>query len=249
MEDMQPGRIISPTPQDHPSNVPDGQQTYGSTQPQETSVVSSAPDMPPIQPETTQMPQPLQEAVPQIAPENPVDPPAPQPTSPVPPPIVDEHPAMPAHESSLTWSAAEYMHHEKHVLWYGLYILGTLLLSAVVYFTTKDIMSTSIVFVAILGLVLFASRKPGVQECTIGADYLKVGQKVYYLHDFKAFSVVEEGAVAEITLHPLKRFLPMVSVYVNPEQVDVIGDFLADFLPFEPYKPDAVDTLLRHIRF
>lgn len=248
MEEMQPGRIISPTPQNDPSTLPDGQQPQRAPQ-QETSVVTAAAEDIHnfVQPKQSEVAPDVRE--PQLSsPRTALGSPALQPVSsssrPINAPIGSS-----TQEPSLEWSAAEYVHNEKHLLWYGLYILGTLLLSAVVYITTKDIMSTGIVFVAILGLVFFASRKPGIQKYTIDGDSLRVGQKVYYLNDFKAFSVIEEGAMVEITLRPLKRFLPMVSVYVSSEQVDDLGDHLADFLPFEPYKPDAVDTLLRRIRF
>ena len=111
---------------------------------------------------------------------------------------------MQSQSDSFMWSAAEYVRHEKHGMWYGLYVLGTVLLTALVYLTTKDILSSVIVFVAILGLILFASRKPSVQEYAIDGDMLKVGSKTYYLHDFKAFSAFN-GTERSDTVRDLRR--------------------------------------------
>ena len=255
MEDMQPGQIISPT-------SPGGEQPVAdSPRPMQESTsfspVASTPSLYPMP--IAPPPAPESDTVATVPSPSPVDSPAIAPpevsmpsgqmpiiSAPLPP---ADRPVTQSQPEKFNWSAAEYVSHERHGMWYGLYILGTALLAAVVYFTTKDILSTAIVFVAILGLVLFASRKPSVQEYTIDGDVLRVGNKDYYLHDFKAFSVIEESQVAELILRPLKRFLPMVSVYVSPDQVDALADYLADFLSFEPHKPDAVDNLLRRIRF
>jgi hypothetical protein len=184
-----------------------------------------------------------------VTPQQPTEPATPLPAASPDPNTNQEQPPNQGQESSLAWSAAEYIHHEKNILWYGVYVLGTALLSGVVYLTTKDLLSTAIVFVAILGLVFLASRKPRVQDYSVDGDSLRVGQKVYHLHDFKEFSVAEEGSMAEIILQPLKRFMPPISVYVALDQADDLAEYLADFLPFEPHTPDAMDSLLRRIRF
>lgn len=248
MENMQPGQIISPT-------SPGGEQPIrDNVQPIQSNAAFSSVTSP--QPPATVATSPAPQSYANTEPptEMPV-----VPTS-IPAqidsmPIIsadsgsgDQH-SLQAQAETFAWSAAEYVRHEKHGMWYGLYVLGTMLVTALVYFTTKDILSSIIVFVAILGLILFASRKPSVQEYAIDGDMLKVGNKTYYLHDFKAFSVIKEGQVAEVMLRPLKRLFPMVSVYVGPDQLDTLADYLADFLPFEPHVPDAVDSLLRRIRF
>ena len=240
MEDMQPGQIIAPTSPGGEQPIHEATVTPVAAEPQQQPMVAPAASQPP-QPEPSPEPQPAQEAAPATIPEN---------HSEV-PPVAPSAPSAQSQTADMqaALSVAEHMPHEKHGLWYGLYILGTLLLSAIVYLTTKDVLSTGIVFIAILGLIIFASRRPEPQEYTIEGESLRVGQKVYHLHDFKAFSVIQEGATLEVILHPLRRFLPMVSVYVTHEQADALADYLVDFLPFEPHKPDAVDSLLRRIRF
>lgn len=228
MDQMQPGQVI--TPQSETSSPEKPQvpaQPENSAEPK--SEAPTAPASVPSQPQPS-----LAQTSPR--PDQPANVPTPSPQA-----------SAPA--DALSWSAAEYLHRDKHPLWYITYIFGTLLVAAVVYFTTKDVLSTGIVFVAILGLVTFAARKPKLQDYTIDGQVLQIGQKAYYLHDFKAFSVAEESGMVEITLHPLKRFMPPVSVYVTPQQADDLGDHLADFLAFEQKAPDAVDNLLRRIRF
>jgi hypothetical protein len=48
---------------------------------------------------------------------------------------------------------------------------------------------------------------------------------------------------------PLKRFMPPLTVYLAPEMEEQIVDFLAQLLPFERHRQDAVDGLLKRIRF
>lgn len=228
MDQMQPGQVITPqsetTSSDKPQ-VPAWHENQTETKP-ETPIVETPVSSQP-QPPMAQSPS---------RPDEQLSSPAPTPQNAAPAP-------------ALSWSAAEYLHRDKHPLWYITYIFGTLLVAVVVYFTTKDVLSTGIVFVAILGLVMFAARKPKLQDYAIDGQVLHIGQKAYYLHDFKAFSAAEESGMVEITLHPLKRLMPPVSVYVTPEQADELGDHLADFLSFEQKEPDAVDNLLRRIRF
>ena len=63
------------------------------------------------------------------------------------------------------------------------------------------------------------------------------------------FLVIQEGGVESIWFTPLKRFMPMVSIYFDPEDGDKIADILSEFLPFENRELDPVDRLMHRIRF
>ena len=156
---------------------------------------------------------------------------------------------VPEADAALSWTAAEYHHSDKSSTWYGAYTLGTIILAVVLYLLTKDVMSTAVVCVAVLGLVVFAGRKPREQQYAFDGDYLWVGQRAYGLHDFKAFSLDEQGPVLGISLLPLKRFMPPIVLYVDETHEQAAVDYLAAYLPMEPHKVDAVDSLLRRMRF
>jgi len=43
--------------------------------------------------------------------------------------------------------------------------------------------------------------------------------------------------------------MPPVVLYVDEAHEEAVVDYIADFLPVEPHKVDAMDSLLRRLRF
>lgn len=246
MEEQQPGQVIAPV-----ASVPSSAVSQEAQAP-----TPAVPDIPPLSPAPQAFaPQPVaptpyvvstpagasfQGSVPQeVYPENiPVDPveafaqQAPEDTS-----------------GATTWTAAEYIHHEKDSTWYGAFTLGAILLSAAIFFVTKDIISTAVIVVAIGVLAFISSRKPRQENYALNDDYIQIGPKEYMLQDFKAFSVDDQAPVLSVTLLPLKRLMPPITVYVDETHEQAVIDYLSDFLPMEPHKIDAIDRLLRRLHF
>ena len=149
----------------------------------------------------------------------------------------------------LDWTAAEFVAHDKSAGWYTVLGLAAVIAAIVIYILTKDRISTAIVIIAAVALGIFASRKPKEQLYGLNADGILIGRKAYGFQDFKTFAVAEDGAVASVVFMPLKRFMPPLTIYVPPELEDQVVGFLSAFLPLEQHKADAVDNLLRRIRF
>jgi hypothetical protein len=149
----------------------------------------------------------------------------------------------------IRWVAPEFVQDHKDSTWYGAYTLGTILLAAIIFIFTRDFVSTGVVILAIAGLMVFASRKPGEQQYAFGEGAVQVGNKMYHLEDFKAFSIDEQSLVPSVTLLPLKRFLPPITLYMPSEVEPLVTDRLAVYLPVEQHKLDAVDGLLKRLRF
>lgn len=153
-------------------------------------------------------------------------------------------------ESSISWTASEYIAHQKSGKWYGLLALGTVLLAALAYFITGgDIVSVVVIVVVAIVFGGYAGRKPKELQYTVGPDGLSIGGKAYSFHDLRSFSVLNEGAFSSISFMPLKRFMPTLSIYYAPDDEDKIVDVLSQYLPFEPREHDTVDRLMRKIRF
>ncbi len=72
---------------------------------------------------------------------------------------------------------------------------------------------------------------------------------MYALQGFKSFSITEDGAIASIIFMPLKRFMPALTIYMAPDVEDKVVNYLSDVLPMERHRQDAVDSLLKRIRF
>lgn len=161
------------------------------------------------------------------------------------------HPTTPTHASAqpISWTASEFIAHHKSASWYGLLGLGTVALAAIIYLLTHDKVSTGVVVVAAFILGIYAARKPRVLEYRLDDTGLSVGGKAYSYNLFKSFAVVDEGAFASIVLMPLKRFMPVLTIYYAPEDEPKILKMLSEHLPVEEHRYDAVDSFLRRIRF
>lgn len=160
-----------------------------------------------------------------------------------PAPVPSQQP-MPG-EPDLAWTAQEYEHDERGAVWYLLYLLGSALIGAAVYFLTKDIVSAVVVCMAAAGLIYIVARKPRDQTFVLDNGQLAIGKSVYVLHSFKAFAIDEHGK--NIVLLPMKRFLPPITIYVGDQYRETVSAYLAQYLPTEQHVPDAVDKLLRKI--
>jgi hypothetical protein len=241
MEEFKPGQVISPQ-----SAVPTPDESAAAPPLAPTTAASAPNPAPPVEPvASTPVPattpeadgwQFRSEAVPAGAPAT-SDFDAPADTPPVDLP------------DQLSWTASEFIAHEKSAGWYSLLALAALAVAALIYWLTRDKISTGVVIFAAIALGIFAAHKPKTQQYALSQDGLHVGQKLYGFQGFKSFSVGEEGAIASIVFMPLKRFMPPLTIYVAPDIEDQVVNFLADYLPFEQHKTDAVDNLLRRIRF
>ncbi len=149
----------------------------------------------------------------------------------------------------VSWSASEYIANPKNFGWFGLLGVGSIVFAAVVYLLTQDVVAAIVIIVLALMVGVFATRQPQVLEYHIGEEGLHIGQKFYPYPGFKSFSVVEEGAFAYISLMPLKRFMPPLSIHFSPDDEEKIINTLADYLPYEEYKHDVVESLSRRLRF
>jgi len=160
-------------------------------------------------------------------------------------------PSQPAtkHVESVSWSASEFIHHQKSAGWYITLGLAGIILAAITFLLTKDKISTGVIIFAALIFGFYASHKPRTLNYKLDDSGLSIGEKFYSYGSFKSFAVAEEGAFSSIVLMPLKRFMPLTSLYYEPKDETKITDILALRLPVETHKRDAVDSLMNRIRF
>lgn len=155
----------------------------------------------------------------------------------------------PMSDAHIEWTASEYLAHQKGASWYGALALAVLLLVLVVYFVTGDIISTVVIGVVGILFGVFAARQPRVLNYSIDSSGVHVGEKLYPFGTFKSFSVGNDQAMSYISLTPLRRFMPPLTIHYAPEDEDVITNTLSQYLPFEEHKRDIVDSFSRKIRF
>jgi hypothetical protein len=194
------------------------------------------------------VPAPVAEPTPEPAVPAPVSQPEPA-NEPIFNPEVPEETPVASDTDSVTWTASEYVEHEKNAGWYALLALAAIGIAALVYLLTKDKISAGVVIFGALALGVYGARPPRQLTYQLDSKGLTIGQKQFSYEDFRSFAVVPEGAFSSIVFVHHKRFAPLTTIYFAPAEEDQIVNILTSRLPLEEHRIDAVDQLMRHIRF
>jgi hypothetical protein len=231
----------------------DKQLNSNGSQPQPGMVVSpgSSPAQPPVAgpPPAAAPPPAEQQPVPPIPVASAEIPAAGQPQPAERPFEVSESQSEDNDDQAVAWTASEFIAHDKSAGWYAVLALVTLALAGVVFLLDRDVISVSVVIVVGLLFGFYAGHQPRSLEYVLSSHGLSIGQKHYIYDDFKSFSIMREGAIPSIMFMPLKRFAVTVTAHYPPEDEAKILSILDGRLPMEEHRYDAVETLMRRIRF
>jgi hypothetical protein len=165
------------------------------------------------------------------------------------PPANDYEEYASAPGSAVSWTASEFIAHEKAANWYILLFGGAIIVAGLTWLILKDIIAAAVILIAAIMLAAYSKRQPRELAYSVDDSGITIGQKHYPYTLFRSFSIIDEGAFSSIELMPLKRFSPAITVYFDPANEDAIAEALAPHVPFVPRKPDPVDQLIRRIRF
>ncbi len=152
-------------------------------------------------------------------------------------------------DGTVTWTASEFIHHEKGIGWYGALGLVSLIVSALVYLGTKDVVSAGVMLLAAVIFGVYAGYKPRVRKYSLSYDSLQIDARTFSLQDFRYFSISHDGAITSIMLVPLKRFMLPLTLYVGVDVEQRVLEVLDNTLPLEKARTDTIDALMRRIRF
>lgn len=157
--------------------------------------------------------------------------------------------AQDSQPATVMWQASEYITREKNTLWFVALLIIALALVALALFLVKDVTFAILVVVMAVAVFLFARRPARDMSYQLSHAGLTVNGKFFGFHDYRAFGVVQEGAVYSITMLPIKRFAPSVNVYFPPEYGEQIVDIFGSVLPMENVKQSFVDQLSEKLHF
>lgn len=146
------------------------------------------------------------------------------------------------------WEATEYIHREKNGLWFVGFALITLALMAMAIFLMQAWTFAILIPVMAVALLVYTQRPPRTLSYTLSGKGLHINDHLYPFADFKAFGVVHGDDEYSISLIPVKRFRPAVSVYFPEEAGEAIVDLLAARLPMQELHLDFIDRLTRKLR-
>lgn len=166
--------------------------------------------------------------------------------------VAVDQPAPPPesiHEQPLTWQASEFVHNEKSGSWFLALCGVALLLLIIDIFLIKSWTFGALIVVMAIAAVVVGRRPPRIITYSLSLQGIRIGEKLFSFHDFRAFGVIQEQAFYSIRLVPNKRFMPMVSVFFPPELGEEIVDVFGSMLPMEPLELDPLDKLAEKLRF
>jgi hypothetical protein len=147
------------------------------------------------------------------------------------------------------WTASEYIQHQKPTGWYGLTVFFTVAISVIMYLILHDFFAP--VLFALIGasLFLYGHRQPETLTYSVGPNGVGIGNKRHGLDDFRSFSMLDDDGILTIQLNPLKRFMPAISLYLDPKDADRVANAFALHLPHEDRSIEFVDRIARKLRF
>lgn len=216
-------------------------------------VATELPNVPPVTEQPVAVP-----VEPQLQPQPIVPTPETIPTVPVVPseqtePIIASEPLGRPQESQggdvLTWQASEYVEHEKSAKWFIVLGVIVVILALLAVLLMKNYMFALLIVVMGVAVAVWARRPATEMQYELETGGVSVNGKHFALHDFRAFGLLQDGAIYAVVLLPNKRFSPGVNIYFPHELGEQIVDRLGATLPMETMEPDWIDKLTRKLNF
>ena len=154
-----------------------------------------------------------------------------------------------ADQKTVSWTASEYISHEKSASWHGLLFVVAGIMTLAVYIISHDILAGIVILLSASAMSVYAKKKPQQKSYELNSEGVAIDNQFFSYDGFRSFSIIEEGAIDSIWLKPLKRLSPTVVIYFPTDQLDEIEELLSKFLPFEEKSLDLIDRATKRIRF
>ncbi len=145
------------------------------------------------------------------------------------------------------WQASEYVHREKSHIWFVLFGIVALVLTALAYFLIDSLSFTVLVPVMAAALIIYTRHPPRILDYTLGRHGLYINDRLFPFGDFKSFALMHGLEQYSIIFVPVKRFKPAVTVNFPEEVGEAIVDMLAARLPMREVRPDLVDRIIHKL--
>ncbi|HET9174239.1 MAG TPA: hypothetical protein VFN56_03070 [Candidatus Saccharimonadales bacterium] len=152
-------------------------------------------------------------------------------------------------DGSIQWIASEYVAHHKSPGWYLGLAGAAILAAAIVFLLTRDKISSAVVLIGAAVFGAYGARKPRQLDYRLDERGVTIGQRSFMYEEFRSFSLIPEGAFQSIVFVPMKRFMPLTTIYFDPADQDKITALLSQRLPYEERQKDLIDRLMWRIRF
>lgn len=152
-------------------------------------------------------------------------------------------------EEVIEWSASEYVHHQKTIVWYTAYVAIAVVIMALVFISIRDIATLVVSGIAAVVFAVIANRPPRLLNYRIMPNGLNINNRYYSFEDYKSFILIDEGASSSVMLVPLKRFGSPLNIYYSLQDEERVVDAISQHLPVEVGQLDVFEQLMRKLRF
>lgn len=231
---------------------PNDQQGYYNPEATQPAPVMGPPQPPAQAPVGAVDPAALQQALAEPAPVQAAPAPAPSPAPAVEEPLEDEEYGPEEFEDEepiepVSWSAHEYIHHEKGTMWFVLFAVIIIALIGLSVWIQAWSFTILTVVIAVV-VVVYSRRPPRELGYSLTEDGLMIDNDLHKFDDFKSFGVIQDGEHFSVMLIPTQRFQPGITVYFPEESGEAIVDALGSRLPMKELHLDAIDRVVRFLR-
>lgn len=151
-------------------------------------------------------------------------------------------------QQALKWEASEYIHHEKSPQWMLAYFGVVALILGLTYLMIKDVVSVIVIALLATAVFVLANRKPKTLSYELTDTGITINGREYPYNSFRSFSVVQYDAVESLFLEPMQRYMPSLSIYVAPDQIDDVANVISQYIPNRIREPDLIDQVIHRLR-
>ncbi len=152
-------------------------------------------------------------------------------------------------QPNISWQASEFVMHQKPAWWYAAFVGVALAIGLIFVFVFKDIFA-AVAILMVFGLTMkLAARKPRTLQYVIDEVGISIAERTFPYDTFRSFSIIRDGGLDSIFLHPLQRFSLPIIIYFDPDDANAIAEALSYHLPHEESEMSSIDRLSRTLRF
>ncbi|HRV76059.1 MAG: hypothetical protein H6799_02030 [Candidatus Nomurabacteria bacterium] len=155
-------------------------------------------------------------------------------------------------DNNLSWQADEFYYHQKSMSWYLTALLSSVLIASVPWTVSggDDYITSGIILISLIGLTIYASRKPQKKHFELSNTKLKINSESFDLLLFSRYWVEVFETHTQITLIGVRRTtLPISLNLKDKELTKKVLNILQTALPQTNPSNNPVDWLMRKVKF
>lgn len=155
------------------------------------------------------------------------------------------------HLDTIKWTAIEYNHEEKSNDWYWAIGLITLIATALAIWFHNYVFAIFL-FISGCSLILFSFRHPEEVEYTIETKGLSMGRELHTWKSIKSFNIKnqeENDNYAKLMIETSKHMLPIYTIPLPDEKVQIVKDNLLKVIPRSEIKESQTMLIMEKLGF